>query len=416
MTGIWTNLKHITTSHHFVFHYALRSYYANPGVTPQGVPLPFDGVPNLAYVGTFKNALERYWFLYERAGWRFPKKQVHVYFRNLQGVNGQTLYPALCIELPSRHEDTFGPCNKALVKAVTAHELFHVVQGGLKPECFYEDSDWAWFAEASATFMQTRVVPNDREYLWFLYSWLDQTELPLDLSLTDDSIHAYGGFLFCQFLHEKFPKNNTIQKVWKSAAKFNCPLKAIQHHLPKQSGSAVRLASATSPDLFASEFLSWNFFLESRPSLYRQGIVLRNRFQHAFAGAALDLRQTVETSGTYGELGHLGARYHLIRLPHFSGWCKIQLDVKASDCPRAPGKGVVHLIRANPGGGESVAGPLELTLKSRTSHGQFSGILRVRCSVSKRRDGYILVIVANTTWGANRRSIQSYTLSVKREP
>ncbi len=391
----------------FRFHYRMRSAYA-----AQTEPMRLHGVHDVGHLKTtvdlFHAALEAY----QQAGWRLQAEHVDVYLRQSPSAEALTLYygiPGRPIEIwvAPRHEDAGGPTNRARMEFAVAHEIFHAIQLGLRPTSLDEEDPWAWFGEATAAFMESEIFPGNQQYLRYLYEWFDRPGRPLDAG--PDGWHKYGGLLFCQYLRDRFAGTDVLREVWSRAGRFDTPFEALHDWLTDGRGERTPFASADAADLFANEFLAWNFFLDGTPSRYANGDLLRRLFQHAWAGP---VRCGSNREGEFEirvPIGPLAAHYHLIEVPEGVKTCLLQLEIVSGPTRSGllaadpPGKGVVHLVRKPKEGEYGVACGSQPTIVLVPWERAFGQTQVLDLASLEGSPGYILLIVANTTWQAEER-------------
>jgi hypothetical protein len=394
-------------SDHFAFHYVRRSQYVPFLRDLARPPIRFHGVHSTEHVARFGTALEKSWDRYAEMGWKAVqegmKGKIDVYFLWMPGIDGRTWIRPVRIDLPARHEDVHGPTNSARVEATASHELFHVLQGTVRKECFDNRDAWAWFAEATAAFMECQVFPQNQEHLCYLYRWFDEPEASLELGPTGH--REYGSLMFCRFLRDRFPQNDIVNGVWISHAQLPSPIEAIQTYLG--SVSRVPLASSVDNDLFANEFLVWNFVLKSRRCGYYESLLLKEKFQHAFAEPVLRIPNGQDYTIDFDELGPLAGRYHLVEVPKGAGSCRIEVELLSSGSATSPGKGIVHAISQN---GEPVFQSEQVTLSG--ASGRFCGHFAAPPAWLGGTVRALLLIMANVSCGHDQMYIDSYTLKL----
>ena len=399
-------------SKHFVCEYSLRSCYVPQSPLPVVEPVALDGVYSDDYVDAFMDALEESWRYYNDKGWPLPKHEVKVLFCTLP-IDGRTFGDPLHIQLASRHEDSGGPCNRARVQATLAHELFHVIQAGLRGRCFNNDDPWAWFSEASATFMQVEVFPDSLEHLCCMYRWFDEPDKSLDES--PPGPRPYGGVMFCEFLNGRFCNHgDLLQRIWLSAGGYASPFEAIESELQGR-GIWTPFASPLQRDLFTDDFLVWNFFLGSLCSGNRRSRLYQLRFQHAFAGPVPWIDPGRKAHVSVGELGPLAARYHLIEVPEGATHGRILLTVRAIAGQTPPGKAVICAIDSDRAAMTAPPFPVPVYLTPQGATNCYQGSWQGNMSQWPQLR-HLLVIVANTDWRdqpGGRRVIDGYDVDVE---
>ncbi|MGA2796272.1 MAG: DUF6055 domain-containing protein [Thermoguttaceae bacterium] len=411
------NYSHSKDTPHFHFEYSFRSHCAFQYGRVQGDPLALHGVYNQDYILRFITALEDSWKYFEDREWEMPPCPIRVVFCDLVDCYGKTrpddnsfpLRKNVRIEFASRHEDPQGPCNEALIKPLAAHELCHVIQANLHPDCLTDKDPWAWFSEATATYMQTAFCNTSTEHFRSMFRWFDEPNRQLYLL---NGSREYGGVVFCKFLTDRFGPD-FLRDVWKMAPAVKSPFKAIEKCA--QRHESIQFASPSSPDLFLSEFLVSLFFLDNGHVL---GSDYRQRFQHVFAELH---RKENRIEGKL--LSPLSARYHLIKVPDKnSKEVELKLEVRASfSIPQgqSPGKAAVCMIDKNLKQINDKHFELYLNPEERTDWYKHEESFGWPASTDV---DYILVIVANTEWKSQPedqviligpRAIEEYAINVK---
>jgi hypothetical protein len=97
--------------------------------------------------------------------------------------------------------------------AILAHEFMHAIQWGYKTRnaCMYP-GDYAWLAEATATWAQDYVYPDDNgEHKLFPRFFHPNIGEPLE---EKDDWHEYGAYIFFLFLTKSEDQDALISKIW----------------------------------------------------------------------------------------------------------------------------------------------------------------------------------------------------------
>ena len=101
--------------------------------------------------------------------------------------------------------------------SVIPHEFFHAVQHSTERYPYSGPSAWYW--EATATWMENQVLPDDPNYAVFLFGYAflpHQSLLFFDYfdTGTIEEYHQYGAFIFPQFLSEYYSGSDWIRDSW----------------------------------------------------------------------------------------------------------------------------------------------------------------------------------------------------------
>lgn len=394
-------------SKHFIFHYTLRSF--DTGLGSEKVTKPGHSIYSLDHVIKYEEAFEKAWQYYHENKWVLPDYPISVYFLQIwpaEGLTQSTIGENTIILLPARHEDPNGPTNVARVEATAAHELFHVIQERIRINSFKNSDPWAWFGEATASFMETEVFPNSRQYLPALYKWFDQPDLPLNMP--PNQSREYGGMIFCMFLRDRFPQKNLIYEVWKRANSIDSPVQAIQDCLNCLSGIPP-FVSTSGNDLFTSEFLVWNFFLDrlNDPAKgYREASLFREKFQQVFAE---HIQPTITNPIRGCELGPLSARYYTMSLSAKLDLFRMNVEMRAENCTTCPAKVIICTMSKK----KILIGQYEFSLEASSKLSHFSGNWSLENIESDKKPSYILIVVANISTSMTMHIfIDDYTIKV----
>ena len=394
--------KNRICSKHFELYFVPRSQFAWKGKIPTR-SYRFHGVHSLDHIIKFRDALEIAYSWYVKKGWKLGSEKIKVYFQHLPNSEGRTYVRPLKIMFPPRHEDKEGPSNMLRLKAAVAHELFHIAQAQLRPQSFYNFDPWAWFSEATASFMESEVFQDNRQYLAYLYKWLEEPDRPL--AVGPDGSREYGSLLFCKFLQAKSGDDDIIRKVWKLAPTCDTPFEAVEKCMKKYP-----IASARKKDLFVDHFSVWNFFLNGLVPGYEEGTLYAELFQHAYAEPLLRGIRGKTQSVEFGPLPSLAVRYHLIKIPSHARKVKISISVNADRSAAVPGKGILRLISDKK---ELLVEPHPIFLKKMAKGEPFVGNINTSINnKGKSSARFALLIFANTSWGIKSTLIHKYQVDL----
>ncbi len=100
---------------------------------------------------------------------------------------------------------------------VAAHEFYHLVQFGT--EAYSYSGDAAWYWEATASWIEVEVYPDEPDYAVFLAGFAFLPHLALNFFDYPDSgvlqeLHQYGAFIFPRYLAEHVGDWRLIRDSW----------------------------------------------------------------------------------------------------------------------------------------------------------------------------------------------------------
>lgn len=93
-----------------------------------------------------------------------------------------------------------------VLKVTLAHEYNHILQFGYDA---YQD---AWFAEASAVWMEDQVYDEIDDYIRYVRRWVHRYDIPL----TANSVKEYGSAVWNQWLARRYGRS-VVRKAWARA-------------------------------------------------------------------------------------------------------------------------------------------------------------------------------------------------------
>jgi hypothetical protein len=99
-----------------------------------------------------------------------------------------------------------GTSAAADLEVTLAHEYNHILQFG------YDAFQDAWFAESTATWMESQVYPGIDDYLRYVRRWVKRWDIPL----TTSSIKEYGSAVWNQWLEHRYG-DSIIRQAWARA-------------------------------------------------------------------------------------------------------------------------------------------------------------------------------------------------------
>jgi hypothetical protein len=137
------------------------------------------------------------------------------------------------------------------------HEFFHALQDAAGTYAYSGASAWYW--EATATWMESVVYPDDPSYAVFLFGFAFLPHYPLSFFDYYDTgafqeLYQYGAFIFPRFIAEQVADPETIIATWLDARGHDEPLGALGEVLAEQ-GVALEEAIAD----FSAHNAIWDY-------------------------------------------------------------------------------------------------------------------------------------------------------------
>jgi len=112
--------------------------------------------------------------------------------------------------------------------ATVAHELMHAYQFAFKiSNC----GDFRWFEEATATWAEDYVYPDDQDEHDYAGAFLEHPSRPLEYDPNQDDLHKYGAYLFPFYLARVLENPSLIGTIWANAGNKSS-LDAIDGSIP----------------------------------------------------------------------------------------------------------------------------------------------------------------------------------------
>jgi len=118
------------------------------------------------------------------------------------------------------------------IKVTAVHEFFHSIQFG------YNCNEELWFMEATAVWSEDELYDEINDLYRYIPSWFSNPQK----SLSEESNHMYGSFIFFQYIDEHLGGRNTIKRCWENSKElrndqFNNPIIAIDNALKVENSS-----------------------------------------------------------------------------------------------------------------------------------------------------------------------------------
>ncbi|MFT5686462.1 MAG: hypothetical protein ACI8RZ_007418 [Myxococcota bacterium] len=114
------------------------------------------------------------------------------------------------------------------------HEFFHALQDAAGTYAYTGDSAWYW--EATATWMESVVYPDDLSYAVFLFGFAYLPHYPLTFFDYYDTgafqeLYQYGAFIFPRYIAEQVASPQTIIDTWTDPRGHDEPLGALSERI-----------------------------------------------------------------------------------------------------------------------------------------------------------------------------------------
>jgi len=146
-------------------------------------------------------------------------------------------------------------------KTTAVHELFHAIQDVSGSNYGYgEGSPGAWFYEASASWIEVEVYPDNDGYAQFLFGYSFYPHLSINYFDYPDGggleqYHQYGAFVFIRYLAEHQMDWTLIQDAWLNGGDEEDPLEVMDQKLRANNGTTLRAAFFD----FAGRNVAWEY-------------------------------------------------------------------------------------------------------------------------------------------------------------
>ena len=105
------------------------------------------------------------------------------------------------------------------VKVTAAHEYFHATQFG------YDGWEKTWLLEATAVWMEENIYDEINDCYQYMQSWFRYPHKALD----ENGFHAYGSFIFFEYIAQNMGGNKSIKKIFDISAKNDSRKKDTSH-------------------------------------------------------------------------------------------------------------------------------------------------------------------------------------------
>lgn len=127
------------------------------------------------------------------------------------------------------------------IRATAAHEFHHAIQFGI------DQSDSAWFYEATSVWMEDRVFDNVNDFYNYLRNddggngWMFYPEASL---VFFNGEHEYGSGIFSFYLSENYQCDQSLRKIWDEMGRVagDNTLEAIEKHTESVNGMSLEQA------------------------------------------------------------------------------------------------------------------------------------------------------------------------------
>ena len=161
------------------------------------------------------------------------------------------------IRLDNNYTHTFSTGLDGL-KVTAAHEYFHVVQFGYvsRDEDNNAYPDDAYIMEASATWMEDVVYDGVNDYVNYLDTFFERTNVQFDKA---DGWREYGLSIWFHFLEKRYPGFNLPRLFWE----------AMENYAPMPAFDIILQNQGTSFGTQLNLFHAWNYMTGSRADTIR---------------------------------------------------------------------------------------------------------------------------------------------------
>ncbi len=164
----------------------------------------------------------------------------------------------------------------AAERVTAAHEYNHVLQNAYD---FLQDP---WMFEATATYMEDKVYPDNNDYVNYVKSWVGQTKEPLTAFRSGD-LKPYGSAVWNHWLDHRFGPG-VVRAAWEQST-------AVGSFAPAAYDSAISLFGGSGFsdefDRFSAAVAEWNApgsgFPDHYPDVPRDGSLAVGQQTSAFA-------------------------------------------------------------------------------------------------------------------------------------
>ena len=139
--------------------------------------------------------------------------------------SGRNGWPIIVLSQGVFDDTTYG-------RSVTAHELFHALQAATGNYRYAQDSDSAWFFEATAEWAAGETYRDDAIYAAFLAAFAFHPHYRLSYFNYPDAglfveTYQYGAFIFPRYLSEVVGRPELVRDAWTDPGEATDPLDAI---------------------------------------------------------------------------------------------------------------------------------------------------------------------------------------------
>jgi MYXO-CTERM domain-containing protein len=170
------------------------------------------------------------------------------------GVAGYMSYDHQNYPYILMNDFTFGNTGGDLT---SAHEFYHAVQDAFGTYEYHGTG--AWYFEATASWIEVEVYPDDPDYASFLFGFAYLPETPLNafrypMSGALEEYHQYGAFIFPKYLSEFYGGPEIVRRSWEEGVRGGNPLDTINSLLVEQ-GQSIEQAFVD----FAGRNATWDY-------------------------------------------------------------------------------------------------------------------------------------------------------------
>jgi hypothetical protein len=189
--------------------------------------------------------------------------------------------------------------------ADAVHEAVHVFNFTKRPHDGAWSTWWAWFDEALAVYLESRVLPGNQDYFRYLVNWVDLPGIPLN--------HWGAHYQACLFIHYLSARLGPLfpNQVWMESRENEKPLEAIQRLLHER-GMVFASADPDQADLFSLYSMDCYFLRDHESGCFAPELSSRYGDRAVAASGGISRGETIEFEA---ELHHLACTYFRV-YPH----------------------------------------------------------------------------------------------------
>ena len=105
------------------------------------------------------------------------------------------------------------------IQTTIAHEFFHTIQLG------YDGWEKQWLLEATAVWMEEELFDDINDVYQYMSEWFRYPHRSLD----EEGTHAYGSYIFFEYIEQNMGGNETVRKIFENSVKNDSKEKDGSH-------------------------------------------------------------------------------------------------------------------------------------------------------------------------------------------